>query len=180
MGHGTYKPCHGCGGTRWRYAERLCEECATLLSLGRAVKMDADHQAEGRKETLFRLVPDWPHFYLHDDGVRSELVQAFQALTKRVLRPSKSHRDAYAASVSPLPSETRGRTYFTTFYEKALVYKGPEATGKAIDRLDLAVRAALSFQHEDGIRHGGDLLGQLARGEITVKELNEETLKAKL
>jgi hypothetical protein len=140
--------------------------------------MDADHQADGRKETLFRLVPDWPHFSVQDDAVRRELVEAFKALARRVLRPSKSHRDAYAKGVSPIPSETRGRTYYTTFYEKALVYKGPEATGKAIDRLDLAVRAAVRSQREDGIRHGGDLLGQLARGEITVKKLNEETLKA--
>jgi hypothetical protein len=177
MGHGTYKPCHGCGAKGWRYADRLCDECAKLLSLGRAVKMDADHQAESKEEALFRLVPDWPHFYVHDDDIRKELVEAFQALTRRVLRPSKSHRDAYAKDVSPLPSETRGRTYFTTFYEKALVYKGPAATGKAIDRLDLAVRAALRSQRDNGVRQGGDLLGQLARGEITVKKLNDETMK---
>lgn len=177
MGHGTYKPCHGCGEKGWRYAERLCEKCASLLSLGRAVKMDADHQVESKKEALFRLVPDWPHFFVHDDAVRRELVEAFQALARRVLRPSKSHRDAYAEGVSPLPMESRGRTYYTTFYEKALVYKGPAATGKAIDRLDLAVRAALRSQREDGVQHGGDLLGQLARGEITVKKLNEETMK---
>jgi hypothetical protein len=142
--------------------------------------MDASHKAQSSEEALFRLVPDWPHFFVHDDKIRRELVEAFQALTRRVLSPSKSHRDAYAEGVSPLPVESRGRTYFTTFYEKALVYKGPAATGKAIDRLDLAVRAALSSQREDGVREGGDLLGQLARGEITVKKLNEETLKGEV
>lgn len=140
--------------------------------------MDEDHKAESKEEALFRLVPDWPHFFVQDDAVRRELVEAFQALARRVLHPSKSHRDAYAKGVSPLPTETRGRTYYTTFYEKALVYKGPAATGKAVDRLDLAVRAALRSQRDDGVRHGGDLLGQLARGEITVKKLNEETLKS--
>jgi hypothetical protein len=139
--------------------------------------MDADYQAESKEEALFRLVPDWPHFFVSDDEIRRELIEAFQALTRRVLRPSKSHRDAYAKDVSPIPTETRGRTYYTTFYEKALVYKGSAATGKAIDRLDLAVRAALRSQRENGIAHGGDLLGQLARGEITVKKLNEETMK---
>lgn len=177
MSRGTYKPCHGCGEKGWRYADRLCDECAKLLSLGKAVKMDADHKAESSEGALFRLVPDWPHFFIHADDVRKELVEAFQELARRVLSPSKSHRDAYAEGVSPLPTESRGRTYFTTFYRKALVYKGPVATGKAIDRLDLAVRAALRSQREDGVAHGGDLLGQLARGEITVKKLNEETLK---
>jgi hypothetical protein len=180
MGHGTYKPCHGCGGTLWRYADRLCEKCASLLSLGRAVKMDEDHQTESKEEALFRLVPDWPHFFVQEDAVRRELVEAFQALARRVLSPSKSHRDAYAKNVFPLPAETRGRTYYTTFYEKALVYKGPSATGKAIDRLDLAVRAALRSQHDAGLREGGDLLAQLARGEISVKKLNEETMKGEV
>jgi len=177
MNHGTYKPCHGCGAKGWRYADRLCDECAKLLSLGRAVKMDADHKEESKEGALFRLVPDWPHFFVRDDEIRKELIEAFQALTRRVLTPSKSHRDAYAKDVTPIPAETRGRTYYTTFYEKALVYKGPAATGKAIDRLDLAVRAALRSQRDDGIAHGGDLLGQLARGEISVKKLNEETMK---
>lgn len=177
MSRGTYKPCHGCGEKGWRYADRLCDKCAELLSLGKAVKIDAEHQADNKDEELFRLVPDWPHFFVHDDAVRRELVEAFQTLARRVLRPSKSHRDAYAKDVSPLPTESRGRTYYTTFYEKALVYKGSVATGKAIDRLDLAVRAALRSQREDGVRHGGDLLAQLARGEITVKKLNEETMK---
>lgn len=180
MSAGTYKPCHGCGEKGWRYATRLCDKCAALLSLGRAVKIDADHQAESKEEALFRLVPDWPHFFVRDDEIRRELVEAFQALTCRVLRPSKSHRDAYAKGVTPIPSETRGRTYYTTFYEKALVYRGPAATAKAIDRLDLAVRAALRSQREDGVRHGGDLLGQLARGEITVTKLNEETMKGEM
>lgn len=180
MSRGTYKPCHGCGEKGWRYTDRLCDECAKLLSLGKAVKMDTDHKAEASEEALFRLVPDWPHFFVADDDLRKELVEAFQALTRRVLSPSKSHRDPYAKDVSPLPSETRGRTYYTTFYRKALVYKGPSATGKAIDRLDLAVRAALRSQREDGIRHGGDLLAQLARGEITVNKLNEETMKGEV
>lgn len=178
MSHGTYKPCNGCGAKGWRYADRLCEKCAMLLSLGRAVEMDKDHQTENADEVLFRLVPDWPHFFVYDDAVRRELVEAFQALARRVLRPSRSHRDAYAKDVISLPTETQGRIYFTTFYEKALVYKGPAAVGKAIDRLDLAVRGALRSQHEEGVRHGGDLLAQLARGEITVKKLNEETLAA--
>jgi hypothetical protein len=140
--------------------------------------MDADHKEESKKEALFRLVPDWPHFFVRDDEIRKELVEAFQALTQRVLSPSWLHRDAYAKDVTPIPSETRGRTYYTTFYEKALVYKGPAATGKVIDRLDLAVRAALRSQRDDGVRHGGDLLGQLARGEISVKKLNEETMRS--
>lgn len=178
MGHGTYKPCHGCGGTRWRYADRLCDDCAKLLSLGRAVKMDDDHKAESSDGALFRLVPDWPHFYVQDDAIRRELVEAFQALARRVLRPSKSHRDAYAVGVSPLPSETRGRTYFTTFYEKALVYKGPAATGKAIDRLDLAVRAALRSQKESGEREGKDWIMQIASGKMSMSELNEATIEA--
>lgn len=177
MSHGTYKPCHGCGEKGYRHADRLCDKCAELLSLGNAVKTDAEHQTESKKEALFRLVPDWPHFFIHDDAVRRELVEAFQELTRRVLRPSKSHRDAYAKDVSAIPTESRGRTYFTTFYRKAVVYKGAAATGKAIDRLDLAVRAALRSQREDGVRHGGDLLAQLARGEITVTKLNEETMK---
>lgn len=180
MGHGTTKPCHGCGGTNWRYATRLCEECAQLLTLGRAVKLNEKHQAEEANRTLYRLVPDWPHFMVREDAVRKELVAAFMDLTRRVLRPSRSRIKPYDKRVTPLPSEERGRTYYTTFYEKALTYEGSKATGKAIERLDEAVRDAIRSQYDQGLEDGGDLLRQLARGEITVAKLNEETMRGEV
>lgn len=178
MSRETCKPCHGCGGTRFRDSNKVCDDCATLLSIGRAVKMEEERKADRKRVTLFRLVPDWPHFFVRDDAARRRLVEAFKSLSRHVLRLSRSKAKPYDKGVVSIPVENKGRTLFTTFYEKALVYEGPKVVGEAIDELDLAVRGALRARHNEGLKEGGDLLAQLARGEITVAKLNEETLRS--
>lgn len=171
---GSMKPCPGCGKIgRGRPVDKVCKECEKTLAVGRAT-LEKDTRA-GIRRGLWRIRPEgWPSFF----NVRSAALGSTMAkLALEALEPYDGPIGAWDDRVKPLPPEGPGITYFSTYDEGAVVCIGRASLAKAIMSLDLVVRSALEASHEDGKGEGQSLLRSIARGDVTIAQLNDETIR---
>lgn len=174
MAFGTYKSCHGCGETGWKPVNSLCKRCEADLRAGQAVKAVDEEKLGGR--LVFRLTPTWPPVYCPGLGYeRSKaLGEAFAVLARAVFPLLKSRKEPYGSGVKPFPPTSERRHYTTTYEDGAVLVTAKKKTADALLKVDTLVREALFAVQEDGKRDGQNLLLQLARGEMTVKQLSDE------
>lgn len=172
MGFGTYKPCHGCGGTLWKPVSTLCEECQGLLRAGKAVMQEKEAKAE--KGCVFRLPGEWPPFYIPsgDNAVSLRLGKALGTLARRTLKALKSSKDPYAKGVVEVPPQG-GSSYSNSNSRTTTLWAGPKGAGAALVSLDEAMREALLHSYHAGKGDGQNFLMQIAKGEISIRDLNE-------
>lgn len=179
MAFGTYKPCHGCGQKdRYRAVNEVCNDCKAALRAGRAVVQETETQAE--KGLLFRLTQEWPGFYIPSGHAETgqNLRRAFEKLARAALRAVRSKKDPYSQGVESLPPTSDLCHYFSTHDPKATLWTGTRRVADAITELDLHVRKSLAIAREIGERDGSDFIMQIARGKLSINDLNEATIEA--
>lgn len=174
MAFGTFKPCPGCGSTRYRLVKDVCDDCKATLRVGRTVTQEEQTKAEAVK--LYRLTKEWPSFYAPNGG--DELRHAFEALARVVMRPVRSKKDPLDQDVEELPPTCDLVHYFSTNPEGSSVWTSSRRVAAAITKLDLAVRKALAACKELGEQDGSNLLLQIASGKISVNDLTEASIEA--
>ncbi len=177
MAFGTYKPCHGCGSTGWKSVNTLCEPCQGLIRAGEAMKQEEEAKLE--KGFVFRLSKEWPGIYSPgmDLGARRLLEKAFEELARAVLKPLKSKKGPYSDGVIELP-EHGPKVHYCSYERGATLWAGTKRAAKALTDLDRQIRVNLLLAHEDGKKEGSDLLMQLAKGEVTIRELTDAQIEA--
>lgn len=166
------KPCAGCGETP-RYGREIDKVCADCEKL---IKEAADARAKAAKKggSLVKLPRYFPsysasyeraRFWSGSDGIAKHFKAAVEALAK--------------ASSSPHAADPvilfRGEE---CDYSGALFEMGEEAVA-ALRLLDEKIKEAISEALAAGYQAGQNLLANIASGEITIKELNESTIKEK-
>lgn len=178
MAFGTFKPCPGCRGTDYRSPRDVCDKCKKALAIGYAHMEQVEVDGKREPKKLFRL-EDWPTFHcVGDKFAQEDLLEAFRHLARKVLRRSMKNVKPYDESVTPLPTEKMGRTYFSTYNEAAVVYEGTETVAHAIDRLDMAVREAVRVANDLGEEDGKNFIRQVIAGKVTMEDITEQTIEA--
>ncbi len=168
MAFGTYKPCHGCGETGWKPVNSLCKECTGALRAGRAMKTSEEDKM--KKSSVYRLTEDWPTIYSPDVASR-RLGRAFAQVARTAMRRMRSTRDPYNEGVNELPPKGPQVHYFSTYDEKAALWVGTKRFASALTHLDITVRESVLAANEAGKQEGSNLLMQIAKGEVSIREL---------
>lgn len=149
----------------------MCSKCENLIRAGRAVE-----EQKGRKEAKGRIVvlcAEWPPIQVYGaPEIARKLEGAMRELAKCALTPVPAPHVRYERDLPKVPPH-HGRTYFTTDPSGETYWKAPKRTTDAITALDDALREALRAIYEEGKREGSNLLMQLAKGEISVRELSD-------
>ncbi len=177
MAFGTYKPCHGCGSKGWKSVNTLCEPCQGLLRAGKALKRATEVEAE--KKTAFRLSREWPLIYIpsSDTEVSRRLERALAEVARVALKPLRSKKDPYSKGVLELPPQN-GRTFSNSNTSTATLWTGTERAAKALITLDERIREAVDHAYAEGKRDGSNFLMQIAKGEISIRELSDAHIEA--
>lgn len=170
----TTKPCPGCGGSTPRQPDRVCIRCVTDITIGREERAIA-RTALGPL-VLYRLREgEWPGYFVpakqQKDLCSSMFRMAFECLT-----PSRDEWDPWSKDVIEIPEQSGQVHYFSTYSDNPLVMVGRSSQVAAINALDEAIRNAIAAVREEARQDGKNMLLQLARGEVTISQLNEEAI----
>lgn len=169
----TRKPCHGCGEKpeyEFREAESVCAACKRLMEDGREFR----NREESDQKTVMvsfpfasHALPYIPNAYTdYDDRHDGHFKKAFFDLAHRLSSPTTKYRSNSAQlTTAPYDVELSGNQMMS----KDVV----DLMRKLYDLTTAMVEAS----YQKGYASGGDLLGEIARGRVSIKELNELTIQ---
>lgn len=179
----TRKPCPGCGVVhQYRAANGVCSDCERWIRIGQTTEATEEKQPEGTRIYALAEVDHWnPQLTPTqiETDIRDELGSAFwQLCWKLVKRRTKRGKPNYA-----FPDEIEGnlidaeemRHYLTGLHNPVQVYVKP-SMAKALTRLFVAIWNAIKDAERIGRERGDNMLCRIARGEISIAQLNEMTL----
>lgn len=158
--------CPGCGANDANPFEGLCDACATLLARARTTLAD-----EARPHCLDRYLVS--SVYPSDDAGA-----AADALLELIVD--------VAAATGPRRRRDRGRGRVLTTDRSRASSGGhtgmptvelDDGQAKAVVALGAAIRKLTDAMYAQGRKDGRDLLGTLARGELSVNDFNERVEK---
>ncbi len=157
----------------------LCEPCQGLLRAGKALKRATEVEAE--KKTMFRLAGEWLPIYIpsSDTGVSRRLEQALAEVARVALKPLKSKKDPYSKGVLELPPQN-GRTFSNSYTKTATLWTGTKRAANALIKLDERIREAVGHAYKEGKRDGSNFLMQIAKGEVSIRDLSDAHIEAGL
>jgi hypothetical protein len=170
----TKDPCPLCKESHWnRDRNKLCGNC--LLEIERLRKFEQD-TIKARDPMKLFWVNTYPSFFndeSHFDEGRA-LPDRFTELVFLLGQPAPTDicQDRYKYPLLPKPE---GRNHSDLAADRLLSFK-PEVAD-AIQKLYERIEINLGLTHSDGVNEGKNILLQLARGEMSVKELQAEDMK---
>lgn len=178
----TRKPCPGCGacpGKPFRETGQVCGRCKVRLGMyedmERRLRCFEAEQARRKHipETTRELFPDYlsvPHsvsrmpkellLHLEDEELNRALQNATRSLIARLGIPVKAERNAFLRS---FPGGTQ------EWHMCA-----PKGFNCAYKRWIEVVKLVVQLSYARGREDGGDLLARLARGDISVPEVDRQ------
>jgi hypothetical protein len=173
-GRSTRKPCPACGRPMGhRPKDGVCRRCQNLLQRAiLAILEDVTKTGEvALKVKSYGYREGDYSIGMRFDGPRYSLEEWFQKLVLLVSRPAEDVEEEWLTHGRILPSAAGHSSD----------YRGPwrlfvPAVAEALEKLDQAIRAALIDASATGRERGANILASLASGEITVDELNRQTI----
>ena len=167
----TRKPCPGCGSVYWRDADKVCANCAVLIkeALAAREKVKQETDADGYVNILIPRRFKLPWYNDYDRDVRNGIEQAFYDLALQLGRKTVS----YSHPMPVLYGQELG-------YEDSHRSEVRNMEKSVVDLLkNLAVRtvAYASDCFNAGKRAGSSLLLNLAGGNVSVDDFNDESRK---
>lgn len=163
--------CPGCGESTSFDKGHVCDGCAELLKLAR----EAQHKAEKRKGLLYSVTQYCPSFHAESGNghhyVRSEVGKALGNAVMALGIPAPADRGDKIQQLFKRDLDDRDDTRGTIL---ELGKEGADACRELYAEIQDAIQAAF----DDGYQQGQNLLFQLASGEVSVKDLNDEAVKA--
>lgn len=168
----TKKPCHGCGESGYREADKLCGICQKELREARAIIAATEvnpNLAEYRRPWTYYSLPYIPNLGYQNDEISTQFRTAMRELILSLSIPKKEGR-AWTANLSHVidgTSDDEGtilldpaiRETLNTFYKSAL------------QMVDIA--------YKNGKSEGQSFVTQLAAGEISIDQLNKAAAAGK-
>jgi hypothetical protein len=184
----TIKPCPGCGSTNERPQNKVCDNCEKLILLGKDyLKMQED--LKNNKDNIPAYIDTWGSnaFYLKkahfdlEDRLGEKLGKLLQELallisipmpneyTKFSLYPdSKMHAYNYPKKEEIKIFETRNGAQ-----AKHIMFDN-KRKADILNELRDTIEKALEEVEKAGIEYGKNVLLQLNKGDITLKDFEEE------
>jgi len=186
----TSKPCPGCGRSKERKPEEVCEDCKALIAQAKAHNEWAAKLTD--TETELVRVPEehnthaYPQFYMgsprsgrtsRDDGPRRQISNLLARLINQISEPVRnSVWGTGAAILSNAEGPFNQRGWSRNWENARHLRTMPKATAQTIRDLYDAVANALVETHELSKRDGRNLLFGLAEGDVSVNDFNKATI----
>ena len=149
----------------------ICQECRRLIDIGRATL--ERESAAGRKQYEWALRHYWwPEYYgpfdFEDEGTRRGLARAMYDLIESVIVRIEEH--TWGKKVPKLLDceGTRSR------YDGTGLVSIDTTVRDRLNELDRRIRSALAETYRCGKTKGQNVLRQLAAGEVSLKDFDEE------
>lgn len=172
MGY-TSKPCPGCGEvSRRRAAAKVCPDCQQLMKDGEIYRSIL--KAESQFDLVY--VPeahrphDYPYLYRAGDK-GTEFCRAFSALVHLLGKPHKTGSRHDLPDLVPHPPMSDNHLSY------GVVMALPKGSAPLLGKIYETVRLMLLDAYKEGKDEGTDLLNQLAKGELSADEFNEQSIE---
>ena len=150
----------------------ICQKCRELIRTG----ADALRQREQAQEQTYRWVKQphwWPQYYgvyrFENEGTRRTLIEAMFYLVNRVIKPVYARSGADKIEPMLTCEGTRSQ------YDNSVPVSADPGTRECLNALDQAIREALTEAYAEGKKRGQSTLLQLAAGEMSMKDFDDET-----
>jgi len=184
---GTRKPCHGCGGTEWRRVDEICSSCKSLLRDGELYRELEKKHAESHEYLRVEIPDNWckPVYYSirHWNGLgENEVGSLLKELAALLVEcPVKMHRwwndngteyESLDCSVKKLVMFKRKQRFERWEHSRTVYMRRDMAI--ILHKLHLAIEKTMAEMCRRGEAYGKNMLVQLAKGELSVKEYNEK------
>lgn len=169
----TNDPCHGCESTDEHKKDRLCQDCQTILHIGRQARDLEAAEPVGEVVVKVRRVV-FPYRTYHIGENRDAMAESLTGLVSLLLHPMpvenweapKKAKEAFDLFPNPNAQED---------HREGIVYYwgDPEAVW-ILHHLHAQMRLAMNEAYEMGHQQGSTLIGRLAEGEITIDEYQDK------
>lgn len=171
----TKEPCPLCKESHWnRDRNKLCGNCLTEIEQLRKFQQDTIKARGERKIYWANSSPSFFNDESHFDEGRA-LPDRFRELVFILGEPIPSgiYPDRYKYRL--LPKREKQKNYSELAADQLMSFR-PEVA-EALQKLYERIEINLGLTHSDGINEGKNILLQLAKGEMSVKQLQEQDVK---
>lgn len=161
----------------WDY---ICRQCREDWYQGKEARCAIENDGARRKDERIPVYSYWSYMYFNNEDepkTRNEIGYRIRQAALNLADGRKDEMAPYFGSkVGGLvgrPNEGRG-----SYNEGHSVYIFPRrGTWKNLNDLNNAILDLVHYYYRDGYKHGRRLLHQIARGELTIEEINERMAK---
>jgi len=173
----TKEPCPLCKESHWnRDRNKLCDNCLTEIERFRKFEQDT---IKARGPMKLYWANSGPSFF-NDESSFDEgraLPDRFRELVFLLgePKPTDVYEDRYKYPL--LPTYKNGRVNHTSDLAADQLLSFKPEVAEALQKLYERIEINLGLTHSDGVNEGKNILLQLARGEMSVKELQAADMK---
>lgn len=165
----TTKPCPGCGESKDRKAVSCCRDCMDLIADGRKFREAA---RIGGVDSVLYGSAIYPGYYAMNSTADANLRSAFRDVARGLMDAEGKGYLADRLLLTERPPGYRDATTYVSDPLPGLVWMRPDRRD-ALNRLNLAVSAALKTARDAGIRDGSSILQRLHAGEIGLADFEK-------
>ncbi len=169
-------PCPGCGQVgKYRPADRVCLDCFKDLLEIEELRAKFKAEAEGAEALLLPWAPHYLPYVPHENSRRRNdeqpgIQDSFYALMDHLGKPTGGAEIDAACMIEP-----KRDAFSSGSWAEAKIY--PKGTQKFARNLYDAILRLADASYKEGFERGDNLLANLARGEVTVKDYNAQVDK---
>ena len=182
----TKKPCHGCGSKWLHEVGTLCESCKDELEKARKILADQFiNQSDIKIYHLSEAYYNNPRFLIpstsmeYNDGFEDKLRRAFYHLIE--ILSNRIYGDEYQAIIEEYPAliKTRMRHNQVDGCSSWIRrFKMNKNIRKKLNSLFHLTNGAVNESYKRGFRDGSSILKQLANGDVSIEDYNNECINA--